>query len=202
MGLARFARMAPIKIAEQIVKRLPEADYVGEATAVHPGFINIRLSESWLAAQVETVLAEGENFGHVNVGDGKKVQVEFISANPTGPLTVGSGRNAVLGDTLANVLNAPGYSVQREYYVNDVGTQVDNLGKAMYARYQQALGQDVDTPEEYQGDYLVEMGQVAAQGLGDKPATRGATAKRKAVKAKPAAKTPRKKTATGRRKNT
>ena len=125
MGLARFARMAPIKIAEQIVKRLPDADYIGEATAVHPGFINIRLSEAWLAAQVETVLAEGDDFGHVNVGNRKKVQVEFISANPTGPLTVGSGRNAVLGDTLANVLNAANYSVQREYYVNDVGTQVD-----------------------------------------------------------------------------
>jgi arginyl-tRNA synthetase len=83
-------------------------------------------------------------------------------------LVVGSGRNAVLGDTLANVLAAAGYTVQREYYVNDVGTQVDNLGKAMFARYAQALGQNEPDPEEYQGEYLVEMGQLAAKTFGDK----------------------------------
>ncbi len=167
MGLARYARMAPVKIAEQIVRHLPQADFIGEATAVHPGFINIRLSAAWLAQQVETILAEGDDFGRVELVDGKKVQVEFISANPTGPLTVGSGRNAVLGDTLANVLDAAGYTVQREYYVNDVGTQVDNLGKAMVARYLQALGRDVPDPDEYQGYYLVEMAQRAVQEFGD-----------------------------------
>ncbi len=167
LELARLARMAPVQIADKIVKRLAKADYIGQVTVAHPGFINIRLSETWLAQQVETVLAEGENFGRVNVGH-KKIQVEFISANPTGPLVVGSGRNAVLGDTLANILEAAGYMVQREYYVNDIGTQVDNLGQAMYARYAQALGQDEPDPEEYQGYYLVEMGREAAQEFGDK----------------------------------
>jgi arginyl-tRNA synthetase len=168
MGLARFARMAPVQIAEKIVKRLPQTDYLGEVTVAHPGFINIRLSEQWLAQQVETILSEGDQFGHVDLGGGKKVQVEYISANPTGPLVVGSGRNAVLGDTLANVLAAAGYGVQREYYINNVGTQVDNMGKAMFTRYAQALGQPEPDPEEYQGEYLVQMGQEAAQTFGDK----------------------------------
>ncbi len=166
MGLARLARMAPAQIAERIVKHLPPADYLGEVKIAQPGFINLRLAERWLAEQVETILAQGEAFGSINLGQ-KKVQVEFISANPTGPLVVGSGRNAILGDTLANALTAAGYTVQREYYVNDVGTQVDNLGKAMFARYAQALGQPEPDPEEYQGEYLVEMGQAAAQAFGD-----------------------------------
>jgi arginyl-tRNA synthetase len=168
LGLARYARMAPVKIAEQIIKRMAEVDYIGEATVAHPGFINIRLSEAWLAQQVEAILNEGDDFGQINLGQDKKIQVEYISANPTGPLTVGSGRNAVIGDTLANVLETAGYAVQREFYVNDVGTQVDNLGQAMYARYAQALGQDEPDPEEYQGEYLIEMGQEAAQEFGDK----------------------------------
>jgi arginyl-tRNA synthetase len=167
LGLARYARMAPVKIAEQIVRRMEQPDYLAEATIAHPGFINIRLSEAWLAQKVETILAEADDFGRVNQGHDKRVQIEFISANPTGPLTIGSGRNAVLGDTLANVLQAAGYNVAREYYVNDVGTQVDNLGKAMYARYAQALGQSEPDPDEYQGYYLVEMGQAAASEFGD-----------------------------------
>ncbi|MFC1976314.1 arginine--tRNA ligase [Chloroflexota bacterium] len=168
LGLARYARMAPVQIAEKIIKRMAEVDYIGEATVAHPGFINIRLSESWLARQVETILDEGDHFGQVDLGRGKNIQVEYISSNPTGPLTVGSGRNAVLGDTLASVLETAGYTVQREFYVNDVGTQVNNMGQAMYARYRQALGQDEPNPEEYQGEYLVEMGQETAQEFGDK----------------------------------
>ena len=169
LGLARYARMAPVQIAEKIIKRMAQVDYIGEVTVAHPGFINIRLAESWLAQQVETILAEGNEFGCVSLpSNGRKVQVEYISANPTGPFVVGSGRNAVLGDTLANVLEAAGYDVQREFYANDVGTQVDNMGKAMYARYAQALGKDEPTPEEYQGYYLVEMGQEAANEFGDK----------------------------------
>jgi arginyl-tRNA synthetase len=170
MGLARLARLAPAQIAAKIVSHLPQADCLGEVTIANPGFINIRLSSAWLAQQVETILAEGDKFGYLAApANGRaKVQVEFISANPTGPLVVGSGRNAVLGDSLANVLAAAGYTVQREYYVNDVGTQVDNLGKAMYARYAQALGQNEPEPEEYQGEYLVEMGRAAAQAFGAK----------------------------------
>ncbi len=173
MVMARLARLAPMQIAELVVRYLAKVDYLGEVTVARPGFINLRLSERWLKQQVETILAEGDSFGRFATppnesGATKKVQVEFISANPTGPLTVGSGRNAVLGDTLANLLQAAGYIVQREYYVNDVGTQVDNLAKALYARYAQALGQNVPDPTEYQGDYLITMGQALVKEVGDK----------------------------------
>jgi arginyl-tRNA synthetase len=168
LGLARYARMAPMQIAEKIVKRIEQVDYIGEVSVARPGFINVRLSDTWLAEQVEAILAEGADFGRVDLGSGKPIQVEFISANPTGPLVVGSGRNAVLGDTLANVLKAAGYTVQREYYVNDVGTQVDNMGEAMFIRYAQALGQAEAEPQEYQGEYLIEMGRKAAEVFGDR----------------------------------
>lgn len=167
LGLARLARMAPVQIADRIIKRMAPVDYIGQVSVAHPGFINIRLADPWLAQQVEAILAEGENFGRVNLAD-KKVQVEYISANPTGPLTVGSGRNAVLGDTLANVLEAAGYAVQREYYVNDIGTQIEHLAEALYIRYAQALGRTEPEPEEYQGEYLVEMGQAMAEKYGDR----------------------------------
>ena len=168
LNLARPARMAPAQIAQRIVTHLPPTDFLGKAAVAGPGFINLRLADDWLARQVETILAEENKFGYVNLGQDKKIQVEYISANPTGPFTVGSGRNAVLGDTLANVLDAAGYNVQREFYVNDTGNQVGNLGKAMYARYAQALGRPEPDPDEYQGYYLVEMGREAAAEFGDK----------------------------------
>ena len=169
MQLAPLARKAPVKIAETVVKHLAEADYLGKVEVAHPGFINFTLAEAWLAQQVETILAAGESYGHLDLGQGKKVQVEYVSANPTGPLTVGSGRNAVLGDSLANVLAAAGYQVQREYYVNDAGTQMRLFNETLYARYAQALGQGEPVPEKgYQGSYMVELGQQIAQEYGDK----------------------------------
>jgi arginyl-tRNA synthetase len=168
MQLAPLARMAPVKIAETVVKRLAEADYLGKVEVAHPGFINFTLADAWLAQQVEAILATGETYGNLNLGQGKKVQVEYVSANPTGPLTVGSGRNAVLGDSLAKVLAAAGYEVQREYYVNDAGTQMRLFNETLYARYAQALGQDEPVPEKgYQGSYMVEVGQQIAQEHGD-----------------------------------
>ena len=168
-SLARLARMAPVQIAEKVVARMERPTYIGSVDVAHPGFINITLSNEWVAAQVETILKEGEGFGQVDMGRGRQVQVEYISANPTGPLPFGSGRNAVLGDTLANVLAAAGWQVQREYYVNDTGTQMDIFGASLYARYAQALGRDERLPEEgYPGHYLVEMGQAIADELGDR----------------------------------
>jgi arginyl-tRNA synthetase len=168
MQLAPLARMAPVQIAETVVKRLEKTDYLGKVEVAHPGFINFTLADAWLAQQVEAILADGETYGNLNLGQGKKVQVEYVSANPTGPLTVGSGRNAVLGDSLANVLAAAGYQVQREYYVNDAGTQMRLFNETLYARYAQALGQDEPVPEKgYQGAYMVELGQQIAQEHGD-----------------------------------
>jgi arginyl-tRNA synthetase len=169
MQLAPLARMAPVKIAETVVKRLAKADYLGKVEVAHPGFINFTLADAWLAQQVEAILAAGGTYGNVNLGQGKKVQVEYVSANPTGPLTVGSARNAVLGDGLANVLAAAGYQVQREYYINDAGSQMRFFNETVYVRYAQALGRDEPMIEKgYQGSYMVELGQQIAQEHGDK----------------------------------
>jgi len=169
LQLARLARMAPVAIAHTVVKQLPEADFIGQVEVARPGFLNILLDNRWVARQVETILQAGENWGNVNLGQGQRVQVEFISANPTGPLTMGSGRNAVLGDTLANVLSAAGYQVQREYYVNDAGTQMRLFTETLYARYAQALGRDEPVPEAgYQGYYMIELGQQVAAEEGDR----------------------------------
>lgn len=169
LQLARHARMAPRDIAQKVVKRLAKMDYVGQVEIAGPGYINFTLDERWLVRQMEVILAAGETFGSVDTGQGKRIQVEYISANPTGSLTIGSGRNAVLGDGLANVLAAAGYDVQREYYVNDTGTQMEHFGATIYARYAQALGQDEPLPEEgYPGQELAEWGREIAAEEGDR----------------------------------
>ncbi|MBC7250483.1 MAG: arginine--tRNA ligase [Anaerolineae bacterium] len=169
LQMARLARMAPMEIAKQVVKRLPRIEAIGQVEIAHPGYINITLSQQWLTQQVEDILATGETWGNINLGRGRKVQVEYGSANPTGPLHVGFGRNVVLGDGLANVLAAAGYEVQREYYVNDAGTQMDLFGETMYARYAQALGRDEPFPEGgYPGPYIEEWAREIAAEEGDK----------------------------------
>ncbi len=169
LSMARLARMAPIQIAEKVVARMEHADYIGSVEIAHPGFININLSDAWVAQQVEDILEQGQSFGHVDMGQGRRAQVEYISANPTGPLPFGSGRNAVLGDTLANLLAAAGWQVQREYYVNDTGNQMEVFAASLYARYAQALGHDEPLPENgYPGHYLVEMGEAVATQFGDR----------------------------------
>jgi len=169
LKLAREAHMPPIRIAEAIARHIPPADCLARVEPAPPGFVNFTLSDEWLAQQVEAILAAGESYGDIDLGKGKRVQVEFVSANPTGPLTVGSGRNAVIGDTLANVLSAAGYDVQREYYVNDRGTQVELFNETLYARYAQALGHEEPVPERgYQGAYMIEMGRESAAEEGDR----------------------------------
>ena len=169
MQMARLARMAPMQIAQMVVKHLPQADFLGQVSVAPPGFINFTLQPEWLARQVEAILRKPDAFGDIDLGNGNKVQVEFVSANPTGPLTVGSGRNAVLGDALANVLAAAGYIVRREYYVNDAGTQMGHFANTAYVRYAQTLGKDEILPEQgYQGYYMVELGQEIAEREGDR----------------------------------
>lgn len=158
MQSAKLARMAPVKIAEAIVKRLSQVDYLGEAYVAPPGFINFRLSPAWLAGQVAAIEAAGSQFGKIDLGHGQRCQVEFISANPTGPLHMGSARNAVLGDALARLYEAAGYDVEREYYINDAGTQMQTFGETLYRRYKQALGQDAHLEKDhYQGAYMVDL---------------------------------------------
>lgn len=167
MGLARLAKLPPIEIARRITAHLPAADIIGKVEAVAPGYINMTLADSWLAAQVETILAQGEPWGSVDIGGGERTQVEFVSANPNGPLHIGSTRNAVIGDALASVLQAAGYAVEREYYVNDAGSQVRRFGESIWARYAQALGVDAQFPEGgYQGEYVAELGRQLASEAG------------------------------------
>ena len=121
MGLARVLRRAPIQIAQAVARHIPATDFVVRVDVALPGFLNFTLDPGWLAEQVSVILDAGEAWGNVDLGAGKRVQVEFVSANPTGPITIASARNAVIGDALAAVLAAAGYDVEREYYVNDAG---------------------------------------------------------------------------------
>ena len=169
LQLSRQARMAPREIANRVAEHFPEAPFVGKVEVAGPGYINVVLDPLWLAAQVPQILAAGERWGSVDVGRGQRVQVEFVSANPTGPVTVGSARNAVIGDVLASTLTAAGFEAEREYYVNDVGSQVRKFGESVYARYAQALGRDEVFPEDgYQGHYVVEIGQRLAKAYGER----------------------------------
>jgi len=170
LQLASPMRMPPLRIAEALVAHLPPSEMLEKAEACPPGFVNFTLSTRWLAQQVEVILAAGERYGDVDLGRGRRVQVEYVSANPTGPPTVGSGRNAVLGDSLANVLEAAGYQVHREYYINDRGTQTGLFAETLFARYAQALGrEDIQVPEGgYQGTYMVDLGRRIAQESGDR----------------------------------
>jgi arginyl-tRNA synthetase len=169
MGLARYARMAPIEIAQRLLNHIDRPDSVSSVEAIHPGYINIGLDVNWIAKQVDTILAAGNAWGAVDLGNGLRVQVEFGSANPTGPLHVGFGRNVVLGDTIANVLEAAGYEVQREYYVNDAGTQMRLFAESLFARYAQALGQEVEFPADgYRGQYIIDWAEEIIQAEGDR----------------------------------
>ncbi len=170
MGLAKVLRRAPIQIARAVVPHIPAADFIGKVEVAPPGYINFTLDDGWVARQVPVVLEAGEQWGAVDRGHGERVQVEFVSANPTGPITIGSARNAVIGDTLAAILEAAGYAVEREYYVNDAGSQVRIFGESVLARYAEALGvEGVPFPEKgYRGDYVVELGKQLAAEVGDR----------------------------------
>ncbi len=169
LRLAQEARMSPREIANHVAAHLPAAPFVGQIEIAGPGYINLTLAPSWLTSQVERILDTDASFGQLALGQGQRVQVEFVSANPTGPITIASTRNAVIGDTLANALSAAGFQVEREYYVNDAGSQVRKFGESLYARYLQALGQNTLFPEDgYQGEYVTEMGQEIAQEAGDR----------------------------------
>ncbi len=168
LALARSMRMAPLKIAEAIAAAMPENAIVGEVTQAAPGFVNFTLSTAWLQSQIDVIREAGEDFGSVDTGAGKSVQVEFVSVNPTGPLHVGHARGAVIGSSLANVLDAAGYEVQREYYVNDAGNQMRVFYDTLYSRYMQAAGHDVPLPDPaYPGEYLQDLAADLLKDLGD-----------------------------------
>ena len=159
MVLARPLGRPPRELAEAIQPHLAaHSDFFESVEVAGPGFINFRLAGSLLRDEVRAAVAAGPEYGRSNVGQGRPVQVEFVSANPTGPLHVGHGRGAAVGDVLASLLEAAGFAVHREYYINDVGTQMELLGRSTYSRYSQALGRDEPLPEDgYHGAYLVDI---------------------------------------------
>lgn len=155
LQVQKLAGKAPLDVARIIHAHLPHADFLSAAEVAPPGFINFRLSASWLAAQVEHIIAAGERVFQSSLGAGKKAQVEYVSANPTGPLSVHRIRGGVIGDTIANLLAAVGYDVSREYYFNDAGQQINILGESVRARYLELLDLPAKFPEKgYKGLYI------------------------------------------------
>ncbi|WP_138464900.1 arginine--tRNA ligase [Poseidonocella sp. HB161398] len=160
MVLAKPAKMKPRDIAEALAEKLVADPRVEEAGVAGPGFLNLTLTAATWQAEVAQILTHGRAYGRSGLGAGKKINVEYVSANPTGPMHVGHTRGAVFGDALASLLDYAGYEVTREYYINDGGGQVDTLARSVYLRYLEAHGQEVSFPDgTYPGDYLIAVGE-------------------------------------------
>ncbi|WP_299863590.1 arginine--tRNA ligase [uncultured Roseobacter sp.] len=168
MVLAKPAGQKPRDIAEALAARLAEDDRIVSADVAGPGFLNLRLAPAVWQSVVAAALTAGPDFGRAQLGQGKRVNVEYVSANPTGPLHVGHTRGAVFGDALASLLDFAGFDVTREYYINDGGAQVDVLARSVYLRYLEAHGQEVAFPDgTYPGDYLIAVGEALKDKVGD-----------------------------------
>ncbi|MET3845845.1 arginine--tRNA ligase [Bradyrhizobium sp. OAE829] len=170
MVLAKEAKAKPRDLADKFAEKLRADDLIASVEVAGPGFINLTLKPAVWADALRTVLREGATYGASAIGGGEKVNVEYVSANPTGPMHVGHCRGAVFGDALCSLLQFAGYDVTREYYINDAGAQVDVLARSAFLRYREALGQDIGAIPEglYPGDYLVPVGQALATEYGDK----------------------------------
>jgi arginyl-tRNA synthetase len=165
MTLAKAAGMNPRQLAQLICEALPAADFLQKTEIAGPGFINFFLSQSSSQAVVQRILEQGDKFGRSNQGEGRKVQVEFVSANPTGPLHVGHGRGAAVGDSICRLLAATGWDVSSEFYYNDAGAQINNLALSVQARCQGLGPEDPQWPEDgYRGEYISEVAQAYLQG--------------------------------------
>src|SRR5699024_7500113 len=154
MKMAKIAKKAPRQIAEDITATIDESEASVEKIEIAgPGFINFFMKNDFLGELIPSILDAGEEYGRTDFGKGNKVQVEFVSVNPTGDLHLGHARGAAYGDVFCNVLDAAGYEVEREYYINDAGNQINNLALSVETRYLEALGYDAKMPEDgYRGD--------------------------------------------------
>ncbi|MDA8227708.1 MAG: arginine--tRNA ligase [Desulfitobacterium hafniense] len=170
MVLTKQAKRPPREIANVIIKNFKlEGTWVISSEIAGPGFINFKLDPMWLTGIIPEVLQQADDYGHVNLGRGQKVQVEFVSANPTGLLHMGNARGAALGDSLASLLSAAGYEVSREFYINDAGNQINNFALSLEARYLQLLGKEVPFPEGgYHGEDLIDTVKGLISQFGDK----------------------------------
>ncbi len=171
LKIAKLVQKSPLEVAQIIAKHLSQADFMASVEVAAPGFLNFKLSKAFVERQIEAIISEGETLFTLDLGKGKRAQVEFVSANPTGPLTVGRSRGGIVGDAMARVLEAAGYEVQREYYFNNAGNQMIMLGNSLKVRYLEALGKAVTVPGKddttfYQGEYLIDYAKdlIAEQG--------------------------------------
>lgn len=170
MVLSKAAGKNPRQLGEALMEKMKAMPGVKEVSIAGPGFINFRLTDGEWADTLRTILADGIKYGDSKMGKGEKVNIEYVSANPTGPMHAGHVRGAVIGDTLAGLLSKAGYAVTKEYYFNDAGTQVDVLARTTHLRYREALGEDIGAVPEgfYPGEYLKEVGQALVKRDGDK----------------------------------
>ncbi|MCY8205477.1 arginine--tRNA ligase [Bacillus sp. N12A5] len=170
MQLARVAKKAPRQIAEEIVAHFDKGKAsIEKLDIAGPGFINFYMNNQYLTKLIPSVLEAGEAYGETNIGNGERIQVEFVSANPTGDLHLGHARGAAVGDSLCNVLSKAGYDVSREYYINDAGNQINNLALSVEVRYFEALGLEKPMPEDgYRGEDIIAIGKRLAEEYGDR----------------------------------
>ena len=169
MVLSKRAGIPPLQLAQKIIRKLPRSRQLDRAEIAGPGFINFYMNRIALTGIVKDVLYHGDRYGHVPTDENREITVEFVSANPTGPLHVGHGRGAAYGASLASILQAAGYSVQREYYVNDNGRQMDILAASVWLRYLELCGEQLQFPENgYQGDYIYDIAREIRNEVGDK----------------------------------
>ncbi len=169
LKLARATGLNPLTIANDMVALMVTTPEIDSIAVAPPGFINFTLKSDWLTSQVESILKAGDSYGNIDRGQGSRVQIEFVSVNPTGPLHIGHGRGAILGSTLANVLTAADYRVEREYYINDAGSQIDAFYRSLYVRYQQSLGVDAEIPSDgYLGSYMIDLAKEIIAEEGDR----------------------------------
>lgn len=170
MVMAREAKMAPRKIAEIIASKMnTSGTFIEKVEVAGPGFINFFLNQNFLIETLKLIHKRGKDYGRVNLGKGKKVQVEFVSANPTGPMHMGNARGGAIGDVLASILDYAGYNVSREFYINDAGNQIEKFGYSLEARYLQLLGIDAEVPEGgYHGEDIIDRAKEFLEIHGDK----------------------------------
>lgn len=163
MALAKSAKLPPLQIAQDLAALLGEHEDVQRCGVAGPGFVNLTLHAEFWRQHLSFILAQGSHYGDSNLGQGSKVNLEYVSVNPTGPMHVGHSRGAVFGDVLASVMQKSGYDVCREFYINDAGAQANNLARSAYQRYLEALGEDRTEEGQYPGDYLIPVGQALAE---------------------------------------
>ena len=173
MQLAKPFGIKPRELADKLVNNVPLGEIVEKAEVAGPGFINFTLASNWITETVKSTITQNENYGRVNSGKGRRIQVEFVSANPTGPLHMGHGRGAAVGDITASILDFAGWDVEREYYINDAGLQMELLGKSAQSRYFEALGRGDEAPmpeDGYHGEYMTDIARSFVDKYGEEPA--------------------------------